>query len=230
VSGSGSAYLTLTLPTGLAAGNYPFSITATSGTLSHTVGPLLAVAASNYTGQAGWLATPVGGTGTNDSASFSAGVLTATAGGANISSTSDNFYFVYQAAPLIGSGTFFAELVTDTGATSGTNFAVMLRSGFLPWDTDVFLTFSGSLLDLSSRSVEGGTTSTPTSQSSPTLPRWLELVWSGSTVTAYISSNGTSWTQVGSPVTFTAAQLYAGVAMNGTSTVTVSPTFNNLGN
>jgi len=229
VTGSGSTYLTLNVPGNLAAGSYPFTITATSGSLVHTAGPALVISSSDYSGLPGWLMAPIGNTDPNNSASFSTGMLNVSARGGGIGGTSDNFFFVYQATPLTGNGAIYARLVSETGGNASFNSAIMLRSGFDPWDTDIFLTFTGNnVLDLNSRATEGGSTSNVSYQTPPALPSWIKLVRSGSTVTAYTSIDGVNWTQMGNPATFTAPQLYAGIAVNGTSSATASSVFTDV--
>jgi hypothetical protein len=229
ITGSGSTYLSLSVPPNVVAGSYPFTITAVSGSLVHTAGPTLVISNSNYSGQPGWLMVPIGNTDPNNTASFSTGMLNVSARGGGIGGTSDNFFFVYQATPLTGDGAIYARLVNKTAGNAAFNSAIMLRSGLEAWDTDIFLTFSGSnVLDLDRRATEGGTTTNLSYQTPPALPSWMKLVRSGTVVTAYVSLDGVNWTQVGSPATFTAPQLYAGIAVNGTSSATAASVFTDV--
>ena len=49
----------------------------------------------------------------------------------------------------------------------------------------------------------GGSTTSGGSETSQAPPRWLKLVKDGSTFSGYVSSDGSSWTKVGSDVTVT---------------------------
>ena len=64
-----------------------------------------------------------------------------------------------------------------------------------------------------------------------TLPYWLKLVRSGSSFSAYQSTNGTSWTQVGSTTTITMTDpIYVGLQINnnGDNSTLCSATFDNV--
>jgi hypothetical protein len=53
-----------------------------------------------------------------------------------------------------------------------------------------------------------------------TAPRWLKLVRSGSTVTAYQSNDGASWTMVGTPQTVAmSANAWLGLAVGSKNNV-----------
>lgn len=118
-----------------------------------------------------WLACSIGNSDPNNSASYASGTLTATARGNGIGGTSDSFYFVYQAVPLTGDGTIYARLVNFSNISHA---ALMLRAGFQPGDTDVFLDFASGLytfLQLKSRASVGGNTITSfLAGQSPTSP------------------------------------------------------------
>lgn len=87
-----------------------------------------------------------------------------------------------------------------TGSSYGEQITVMMRETLSASSTEVSSalfsyssTFNGYLY---SRTLAGATTS----QSSPTtiaLPYWLKVVRAANTFTGYVSSNGTTWVQVG---------------------------------
>jgi hypothetical protein len=64
-----------------------------------------------------------------------------------------------------------------------------------------------------SRNATGGTT-VNTNITGQTAPKWVRIVRSGNNFTASYSSNGTSWTQIGTPVTMTmGSSVKAGLAV-----------------
>jgi hypothetical protein len=73
------------------------------------------------------------------------------------------------------------------------------------------------------RTTTGGSTSS-TNSSSGTVPNtWVRLVRSGTTITAYKSTNGTSWTTVGSTTNTTfSATCYIGLAVGSGSDSTLN--------
>jgi hypothetical protein len=73
------------------------------------------------------------------------------------------------------------------------------------------LTSGSGLSFLRRTSTAGGTSST--SGGSGTAPYWVRLVRSGNTFTAYRSTNGTTWTTVGSNAITMSANVYIGLAV-----------------
>ena len=80
------------------------------------------------------------------------------------------------------------------------------------------------------RTATGGTT-TSSNSSTGTVPNtWVRLVRSGTTITAYKSTNGTTWTSVGSTTSTTfASTCYIGLAVgSGTDTTLNTSQFSSL--
>jgi hypothetical protein len=125
------------------------------------------------------------------------------------------------------------RVVSLQGRQSGTNpgVGVMIRETLNANSTQasaVYLT--NPLVELLSRTITGGgSTSSATSGSTP-LPYWVKVVRSGSTFSAYISPNGTAWTQVGSSqAIYMATNVYIGFAVCGAvNTSLVTATFDNV--
>jgi hypothetical protein len=84
------------------------------------------------------------------------------------------------------------------------------------------LTSSGSYR-WTRRTATGGSTSS-TNSSSGTVPNtWVRIVRSGTTITAYKSTNGTSWTTVGSTTnTSFGTNCYIGLAVGSGSNTTLN--------
>ena len=79
------------------------------------------------------------------------------------------------------------------------------------------------------RTSAGGSTST-SNGTAAAAPYWVKLVRSSNTLSAYKSTNGTSWTQVGSNTTVTMTDpIYIGLAVtSGSTSATATATFDNV--
>lgn len=122
------------------------------------------------------------------------GTYTVRGNGTRIDQTSDQFHYGHQI--LNGDGTITARLVTQSfGAVSG----IMIRESLNSNSRHAFL---GSLTNgqvvFRWRSATGGTTTTLIASTS----NWFRLRRTGNTITAFRSSNGSNWFQVGTPQVF----------------------------
>jgi regulation of enolase protein 1 (concanavalin A-like superfamily) len=163
----------------------------------------------NVTVQNAWMNGDIGSVGIPgdagiDNSNGTNSVFTVSGSGTDIWSTSDAFQFVGQ--PLYGNGQIVARVLSVGNTNPWAKAGVMIR------DTDAANAINALLfvspastngISFQGRSSTGGTTSTFLSVSGLSAPYWLKLSRSGSTLTAYSSSNGSSWTQVGSAQTIT---------------------------
>jgi hypothetical protein len=155
------------------------------------------------------------------SLSYNAGTFTQ-AGSGTIGSTSDKLNFTYQT--LSGDGEIIARIsvLQDTGTSS--RVGVMIRDSLAANSKQIFMGMTGTgAYRWLRRTTTGGTTSS-TSSSTGTVPNtWVRLVRSGTTITAYKSTNGTSWTSVGSTTNTTfATTCYIGLAVSSGSNTTLN--------
>jgi RHS repeat-associated protein len=208
-----STSITVTVPVG-----------ASSGPLLVALGP--SMIDSNYVNftvttnplPSGWLDQDIGSPGVTGQASYTNGVFTV-AGGGLIGNNADAFHFVYQ--QLSGDGTITVRLVNSGSSES---LGVMIRETLSANATNAFTSYylgyqSAYFTD---RSSAGGGTTTA-GPNSLNLPGWLKVTRSGSTFAAYISPDGTYWTQVGSGVTISmASSVYVGLAVGSGYTGSLS--------
>ena len=239
ISGSGLEYISFVIPAGLAAGSYPFAVTATSGTIVHTVYPVLTVVTGATCCLSGWVATAINSPSSSNAVSWGNGAFNISAGvggyaGGFWDGTSiDAFYFVYQASPLSGDGAIYGRMLSSDADYYDAH-GIMLRSGTGYQDAFVFFGFRNNRLEFTDR-LTAGTASTlvqPLTQGF-TLPFFFKLGRAGSTVTAFTSSDGATWTQYSNPVTLAGPiqPLYAGMALSGGSggtTHVATATFDNV--
>jgi hypothetical protein len=140
-------------------------------------------------------------------------------------------YSQFASTALTGDGEIVAELTSQTYPnTSGARAGVMLR------DTSGSQSQFAGMLFLQSNTVDfmyrttADTASTAVAVSGLSLPIWLKVVRSGNSFSGYYSTNGSSWTQVGTTQTIAmAASIQAGLAVSSHDSSEVSTaTFTNL--
>lgn len=179
-----------------------------------------------------WQNADVGPVGTAGRASHAGGIFTIEAGGTVLFDTSDAFHYVYQ--PLNGDGEITVNLtgLTVPAGAESSMAAVMIREKLTEGSVhaSMMITTAGKA-KFRRRVTEGGTTLSD-GPSIGTLypPRWLRLTRSGDTFTAYMSSDGSSWTQVHTPVTVAMpANVHIGfMALRTGGTGTTTATFRDV--
>ena len=150
-----------------------------------------------------WQAADIGNVGIAGKATSSGGTWTIQAGGNDIYNYADAFHYVYQ--PMTGDGQIVAN-VTGLTAVTGAEWstaAVMIREKLTPGSihASMMITAQGKA-KFRRRTTEGGTTLSDGPTTGTTYPpRWLKLVRSGNVLTAFLSTDGVTWTQVHTPQT-----------------------------
>jgi Family of unknown function (DUF6288)/Carbohydrate esterase, sialic acid-specific acetylesterase/Bacterial Ig domain len=144
------------------------------------------------------------------------------AGSGTVGSTSDKLHFTYQT--LTGDGEIIARISNLQSTGTSSRVGVMIRDTLAENSKSIYMGMSATgTYRWIRRTTTGGTAST-TNSSTGTVPNtWVRLVRSGTTITAYKSTNGTSWTQVGSTTNTTfASTCYIGLAVASGSTTTLN--------
>ena len=174
-----------------------------------------------------WTSQDVGTGMLAGSATYSAGTFTQAGSGA-ITGSSDKFHFAYQA--LTGDGEIIARVTALQDTGNFTRVGVMIRESLAANSIHAFMCLGGSsdYRWLRRTTTGGGTTSS--SGGSGTVPNtWVRLVRSGATITGYKSSDGTSWTSVGSVTVTMATNCYIGLAVtSGSDSVLNTAQFGNV--
>jgi fibronectin type 3 domain-containing protein len=175
-----------------------------------------------------WVDTDIGAVGVAGSGSYASPTFTVKGSGADIWGASDAFNYVNQ--PLSGDITVIARVAsvqnTDLWAKSG----VMIRESTAANSAfaDMLIT-PGNGASFQWRGTTGGTAISVTT-AGIAAPYWVKLVRTGNSFSGYISSTGSTWTQVGTTQTITmAAGVKAGLcdcAHNNTALCTT--TFDNV--
>mgnify|MGYP002135994834 CR=1 FL=1 len=175
-----------------------------------------------------WLAADIGTGMLAGSTSFNAGTFTQ-AGSGIIGGTSSKLRFTYQT--LSGDGEIIAKISSLQNTGISGRVGVMIRDSLAANSMEIFMgmTSSGSYRWVR-RTTTGGSTSSSNSSTGTVPNTWVRLVRSGTTITAYKSTDGTTWTSVGSSTNTTfASTCYIGLAVaSGSDTKLNSSQFSNV--
>ena len=159
----------------------------------------------------GWANRDIGGVAAAGSASHDSGVFTVRGSGADIWNTSDEFHFAYRT--LTGDGSVQARVASLAGADVWTKAGVMIRESLASNSRHAAMVVSTGRGLAFQRRVSTSGISTHTSGGGGTAPRWVRLSRAGDTITAAISSDGATWTTVGSDTIPMASTVYVGLAI-----------------
>ena len=186
-------------PTSLAASTTYYWQVVAHNAAGSSNGPVwsFVTASSQTTGvPAPWVTQDVGPVSAAGSASASAGAFTLTGSGADIWGTMDAFRYVYQ--PLAGDGQISARVTSLQNTNTYAKAGLMLRASTNGDAVDVIVDARpNGNIEFMTRTASGGAT-TFVANATQTFPAWLKLSRVGATVTGFVSSDGTTWTQVGS--------------------------------
>ncbi|HKV07792.1 MAG TPA: hypothetical protein VJ725_06630, partial [Thermoanaerobaculia bacterium] len=178
-----------------------------------------------------WANADVGTVGPAGGASYDNGAFRLIAGGSDLAGTADAFHFVYL--PLTGDGTIVANvaaLLKPVGA-SRTLAGVTFRNDLTAGSAHATMTITSEGEAQFRRRVLANSTTASDSTATTFAPQWLKLVRAGNVFTAYLSANGTVWTQVHTPQTVAlSGTVYVGLVAlrNGAGTPTGAARFENV--
>ncbi len=147
--------------------------------------------------------------------------------GADIWETADGFQFAYQ--PLNGNGQIVARVTAVQNTNPWAKAGVMIRETLAAGSRHAFMALTpGNGLAFQRRVAPGGV-STHTAGGASGTPVWVRLVRNGNTITASRSTNGSTWTQVGSDTVTMGAQVFVGLAVTSHAAgVLNTSTFDNV--
>ena len=143
-----------------------------------------------------WTATDIGDVGQAGVASYVDSVFRVAGAGADIWGSADAFQFVSQ--PLSGNGEIIAHVDTERNTSPYSKAGIMIRQTLDPESAHVILDVKpDGGIEFMTRSATGGRTTFLGGAVVSSQP-WLSLRRAGSTVTASVSTDGSSWTVIGS--------------------------------
>lgn len=200
VTGSGSSALAVSTSSSTPAGTYALQVQGTSGSLTRTANLALVVTSSgggtgfgNGNGTDADIASPT----PSGSATVSNGTYTVKGAGIDVWYGSDQFNYNYW--PLNGDGTFTARLTSLTGGGDYAKAGIMIRSSLDPAASNAFIAVSPAMYNFNFRTANGNYVSQG-AYLPGTAPRWVRLTRQSGNFTAYVSVDGTNWTQVNQTV------------------------------
>ena len=177
---------------------------------------------------AGGLPTPwsqgdIGSVGKPGSGSATNGTFAITGSGADIYGTADAFHYVYQ--KWSGNGSIIAKVNSVQNTDPWAKTGVMFRETLDANSKNAMMVISSGAGAAFQRRQGTGAYAVNTAGGNYAAPYWVKLSRNGNTFTAYVSSNGTSWTQVGADTISMASTIYVGIPMtshNNTTSGTAS--------
>jgi phosphatidylserine/phosphatidylglycerophosphate/cardiolipin synthase-like enzyme/regulation of enolase protein 1 (concanavalin A-like superfamily) len=160
-----------------------------------------------------WTDKDVGSVGAAGSASStSASAFTVKGAGADVWGTSDAFNYAYQS--LTGDGTIVARVATVQNTASWAKAGVMIRGSLNTNAAQAFMLVSAGKGVAFQRRKADGASSLSTAGTLSKAPRWVKLTRSSSTITAYESADGSTWTKVGSDTFTMPSTVFIGLAVS----------------
>jgi hypothetical protein len=165
-----------------------------------------------------WTDGDIGDVPFKGSAEYSDGTFTVTGSGADVWGTSDAFHYVFQ--NLEGDGTIIAHVATIENVSPWVKAGVMIRSGFNPSSTHVFMLVSASKGVAFQRRDALAGTSVSTAGSAAIAPRWVKITRTGDTFSGYESADGVHWTLVGTDTIAMGTGVDIGLAVTSHNTST----------
>jgi hypothetical protein len=159
-----------------------------------------------------WIAQDIGGPALSGSASYDSGTLTVSAGGAGIRGYADQFHFVYQ--QVTGDAQIVARVDALSHASDNSKAGVMIRASLAADAAHGLAALTaGNGLRFQRRRATGGSSTNRSADSAAAAPRWVGITRIGTRVSAYTSTDGSSWTHIGTDTIALDETVYVGVAV-----------------
>ena len=158
-----------------------------------------------------WNSTDVGSPATRGSASFGSDRFTVNGGGADIGSTADQFYLVYR--PLSGDGEIVARVESLTRTDNQAKAGVMIREALTPDSRYAMMTITASKGHRFLRRANPGEMTISSAVTGGGAPGWVKVARAGDTFVASWSTDGVTWTTVGTDTIPMGDTVYVGLAV-----------------
>jgi regulation of enolase protein 1 (concanavalin A-like superfamily) len=174
----------------------------------------------------GWVSADIGVVGQPGSASFANDAFSLTGSGADIWGTTDGFRFTFQ--PLMSDGEIVARVDTLSNTNPFAKAGLMMRQSADASAAHVLIDVKpDGGIELLTRSAGGGST-TFVAGETHTFPVWLKLSRMATTITGSISSDGVSWTPIGTADLPTTPLLAGMVVTSHDNSVTAEAQFSQV--
>jgi uncharacterized repeat protein (TIGR01451 family) len=140
-----------------------------------------------------WIDTDVGAPSPAGSATYANGVFTVNGSGTDIWGTTDQFNYVYQPLAGDGNGTIIARVTSQTNTSSNAKAGVMIKQSTTA-GTDYMLISTAPNGVVKVQYDFSGSVQATTTYSFPNV--WMKLVDLNGVITAYLSPDGVTWTNI----------------------------------
>jgi hypothetical protein len=164
-----------------------------------------------------WSNVDVGAVDLKGGASYSNGTFTVSGSGRGVPDTAyapnlDYFQFVYVYVPNTTSGYIQARIASVQNISANSKAGVMIRQNLYADSAYAMADVQATAgIEFNTRSGNGAGSSVTTVSGTP--PRWVRLARTNNTFYGYSSSDGNTWTQIASPVTFSSMAVGAYVGL-----------------
>ena len=174
-----------------------------------------------------WIIRDVGSVASPGNAVFNAstGELTVNATGLDVGGITDSFAFVYRT--LTGDAEMVACVKSLDHTSDNALGGIMIRQTFAANSPSVaMLVMASGKAKFRSRKTAGGVTISVGPSSGHAPPQWVKLVRRGNSFSGYVSTDGTSWSYVGSELVLMPANsaVYVGIAVASFINTASNPT------
>jgi glucose/arabinose dehydrogenase/regulation of enolase protein 1 (concanavalin A-like superfamily) len=174
-----------------------------------------------------WQHADLGGVGVPGDASHLDGQFTITASGNDIWGMADGGHFTYMT--LTGDGEIKARVVSVQNTDPWAKAGVMFRETLADNSTHAFAAITAANGAVFQRRPTTGGASENTDGPEYAAPSWVRVVRAGNLFTAHVSTNGNTWTQIGSASISMATTAYVGLAVTAhNNAVLNSSVFDNV--
>jgi regulation of enolase protein 1 (concanavalin A-like superfamily) len=174
-----------------------------------------------------WSAQDIGAVGVAGSATLSGSTFNVKGAGADVWGSADAFHYVWQ--PLSGDADVVARVASVEYVQAWAKAGVMIRERLTADSAHAFMLVSAGKGIAFQRRVASAGVSTNTAGAFGAAPAWVKLARRGNTISAFQSSDGTTWSLVGQDTFTMAATVYAGLAVSShDATRLATVTFDNV--
>jgi hypothetical protein len=153
----------------------------------------------------------IGAVAAQGSYSQAGSTVTLRGSGYDIWRTGDEFRYAYQ--NLVGDGEVIARVRSLSNTNQWAKAGVMIRENLNPNSKNAMMAITPDNGALFQYRPSAGANSASIHGPSVSAPSWIRIVRQGSTITGYVSSNGSSWNRVGSRTLSMGQNAYIGVAV-----------------
>ena len=211
---------TVTLPTevyvGLAVSSHDTTRTATADFNTVAVTAVTTTPPPTTSLPSPWQAQDIGAVGQAGSSSASNGTFTVKGAGADVWGSADAFHFAWQ--QISGDVDVVARVASVEYVHAWVKAGVMIRERLTADSPHAFMIVSAGKGFAFQRRLATSGLSTSTSGGAGTAPAWVKLERRGSTISAFVSLDGSNFTLVGSDTFTMGSGAYVGLAVSSHDT------------